>query len=476
MNFTTTTVKEKKNLLIAGGTGLIGKELGKELVKRGYKIFVLTRSPESSLMNTPYPHAPLSWKDLDSKAGRLVFEKLDGIINLAGAGIADKKWTKKYKKELWRSRIDRTRQLASACKQYPNRIRCFLSASAIGYYGERSKITYEGDKKGSGFLASLCQKWERPVQELSLRWLIFRMGTVFSEKGGFLSRISPVIQKGLGGPIAGGQQIVSWIDREDLVNMFLFGLENNISGIFNCVSPYPATNAQITQAIASRFRAKAFFPVPALLPRILFGEMSQLLTMSQNISCDKILKTGFQFQNPDLQTSLKKRIPPLNKTEKRLVFEQWLPYRKEKIFLFFFKFKNVKKITSPVLKIKVLFDSLKKPKKNSVIKYKIRIYGIPAYWTVLISSWNPYEYFTSSQKKGPFKKWIHRHSFEEIGNGTVVTDTIQYTPSLGGVGWIVTGRIIEKIIHRIFKYRRKALFSLSRQSRLLHSFKDTDSV
>ena len=476
MSFTTTTVKERKSLLIAGGTGLIGKELGQKLVKRGYKIFVLTRSPESSLINTPYPHKPLAWEDLDSKTGRLVFQKLNGIINLAGAGIADKKWTKEYKKELWRSRIDRTRQLISACKKYPNRIQCFLSASAIGYYGERPDITYEGDKKGSDFLASLSHKWERPVQELSVRWLIFRIGAVFSEKGGFLSRISPIIQKGLGGPIAGGNQIVSWIDREDLVNMFLFGLENKIAGIFNCVSPYPTTNAQITQAIARRLRVKAFFPVPTLLTRILFGEMSQLITMSQNISSDKIQQTGFQFKNPDLQTSLKKRIPQLNKIEKRLIFEQWLPYRKEKIFLFFFKFKNVKKITPPLLKIRAASDSLKKPTKNSVIKYKFRIYGMSAYWTILISSWNPHEYFTSIQKKGPFKKWTHRHSFEKMGNGTLVTNTIQYTPPLGGFGWIVTGRIIEKIIRRVFKYRRKTLFSLSRQDSLSQSFKDTDSV
>ena len=463
--------QNKKTLLIAGGTGLIGKELGKALVKKGYRIFVLTRSPKSSLLNTPYPHEPLLWEDLESEKGAKVFRQLCAIINLAGAGVANKKWTKKYKKELRRSRIERTRQLVSACRRHPHQIQCFLSASAIGYYGERINAAYEGDKKGSGFLPSLCQDWEEAVQKLSIRWVIFRIGAVFSEKGGFLGRIGPIIQTGLGGPVAGGQQLVSWIDREDLVSMFLFALESNISGVFNCVSPHPTTNAQITQAIARRYRTKAVFPVPTLLPRILFGEMSQLITMSQNISSDKIQQVGFQFQNPHWETSLRKRIPELKRTERRLVFEQWVPVKREVIFSFLSHPGNIKKLIPPDLKIKILSSFWKEIKQNTVIKSELSFYRLPFCWTVTISQWNPGESFTNTQTKGPFSKWIHQHSFETMGKGTLITDTIYYAPPLGIFGWLITGWKIEKIIQKIFKYRRQALFSLNHSKTPLNIMK-----
>ena len=297
------------NLLIAGGTGLVGKELGKKLVQEGYRVFVLTRNPEKSLLNTPYSHQPFSWEDLNSPKGQKIFCQLDGIINLAGANIANKRWTKKYKKELWSSRVDNTKQLVSACNDYGSGVRCFISASATGYYGESIEKAHEERKSGRGFLASLCGAWEEPLKELKTRFVIFRLGVVFSEKGGFLSRVVPVVQKGLGGPIGGGQQIVSWIDMEDLINMFLFALKNNISGIFNAVSPFPVTNRQLIQTLARQFQTKARLSVPALLLRAFLGEMSQVITESQNVSCEKIQRKGFQFQYPRLEDSLRKRLP-----------------------------------------------------------------------------------------------------------------------------------------------------------------------
>lgn len=297
------------NLLITGGTGLIGKELGKELFQKGYKVFVLTRNPEKSLLNTPYPHQPLSWEDLNSPKGQRIFRQFDGIINLAGANITNKRWTKKYKKELWNSRVDNTKQLVSVCNHYGSGVRFFISASATGYYGESIEKAHEEKKSGQGFLASLCKAWEEPLKDLKTRFIIFRLGIVFSEKGGFLSRIVPIVQKGLGGSIGGGQQIVSWIDMEDLVNMFLFALENNISGIFNAVSPFPVTNRQLIQAMARQFQTKARLPVPALLLRVFLGEMSQVITENQNISCEKIQRKGFRFQFPRLEDSLRKRLP-----------------------------------------------------------------------------------------------------------------------------------------------------------------------
>ena len=451
------SLKEDKNLLIAGGTGLIGRELGQILARKGYNLFVLTRNPDQSLLNTPYPHQPISWKDLSSPVGQNIFQKMDGIINLTGANIAGKKWTKKYKEKLWKSRVNTSKHLVSLCNQYPKRIRCFLSASAIGYYGNRNKPTFEGDSPGSGFLPSLCQEWEQAVQKLNIRWVIFRIGIVFSAKGGFLSHITPFIQKGLGGTMGDGRQIVSWIDIGDLTRMFVFALENNLSGVFNCVAPHTATNREIVNAIAKQFQMKPFFSVPALLPRLILGEMSQLILNSQNISCNKINQAGFQFRISHWQNSLKNHIPKQIKTEKRLIFEQWVPHERKDVFSFFSLSNNLQKITPSFLRMRIRFASDKKLKQGSIIKFKFKLYGITIRWTASITAWNPSEQFTDIQKKGPFKMWSHQHSFKSLGKGTLVQDTISYIPPFGILINFLIGWKIQKDIQRIFKYRKKAL-------------------
>lgn len=451
------------NLLIAGGTGLIGSELGKKLARKGYKLFVLTRHPQRSLNNTPYPHEPLSWKQLDSPDAKDIFRSLDGIINLTGAGIADKRWTKKYKNILWRSRLKSTKKLVAACHNYPNRIRCFLSASATGYYGNCIEPALEGNQKGVGFLPELCWNWEQAVHKLSTRWVILRIGPVFSKKGGLLQHISPLIQMGLGGPIAGGNQLVSWIDMEDLTEMFLFALEENISGVFNAVAPVPLSNRKLTEALAHHFHTKARLALPKALIRLLFGEMAELLTNNQNVTCTKIQQAGFQFENPDWRDSLKAQLPNLKKTEKQLVFEQWLPWNKETLFSFFSDIKNIKHISPSFLKLQILSGSNKRINSEALVKFKFRIYKCPLYWTARISSWNPPNHFTDKQKKGPFLKWTHKHSFESLGQGTLITDRINYIPPMGIFGWLAAGGILNKIIRQIFNYRREMLAKITKK-------------
>ena len=314
------SLKENKNLLIAGGTGLIGRELGQILAKKGYNLFVLTRKPDQSLLNTPYPHQPLSWKDLSSPIGQNIFQKIDGIINLTGASIAGKRWTKAYKKKLWRSRVNTSEQLVFLCNQYPQRIRCFLSASATGYYGDKVKTTYEGDPAGSGFLPSLCQQWEQTIQKLTIRWVIFRIGLVFSVKGGFLSYITPFIQKGLGGPLSDGKQIVSWIDIEDLTQMFVFALENNLSGVFNCVAPHTATNKEIVKAIAKRFQTKTFFSIPALFPRLMLGGNVTACFKQSKYFLQQNRTNRFSISDPSLEQLFRETHSKTKKNRKKTHF------------------------------------------------------------------------------------------------------------------------------------------------------------
>ena len=309
-----------RSVLIAGGTGLIGRELGKRLAAKGYQLTVLTRGASAP---PPCPCRLLSYKEALSckEQARKLFQKTDAVINLAGANIASKRWTKKRKEELCRSRIDTTRRLARFSSHRTSRVRCFISASGAGFYRPSyHQKAVESASPGKGFLARLCQEWERPVQELpaSVRHVIFRIAPVFSEKGGFLGKITAFLQVGLRfgsyrltGAVAGnGRQLISWIDIEDLVRLFLFALEKeSVSGVFNAAAPVPVSNKELTKDLARRFRADAVFSLPAFFFRLVFGEAAELILDSRNLSSQKTESLGFRFRFPHWRDSLDKRLP-----------------------------------------------------------------------------------------------------------------------------------------------------------------------
>lgn len=443
-------------ILISGGTGLIGKELGKALVEKNHEVLILTRNPQKAKIQCPFPHTALSWNELENHPE---LANLDHIINLAGTNVNERRWNKDFKNKIHSSRVETTKKLVIIAETRCPKLKSFVSTSAIGIYGNTErKIVTEDHPKGSSFLAHVCKNWEEAAKNLQIgRVVIFRVGIVFSDKGGALEKMVPPIQMGLGGAISGGHQFMSWIDIEDLVNMYIFALEKPIEGTFNAIAPNPITNKDLTQTIGKHLDKKTFLMVPYPALRILLGELANYLVESQKINPQKIQKEGFKFLYPKAEDSIKKRVPTLKRMGRKLIFEQWIPKTKEETFSFFSKAENLEKITPKELYFKILNISTKSIKEGTRINYKLRINGVPIKWQTLITQWNPSEGFVDRQEKGPFKNWNHFHLFKKLGNGTLIIDELDIEIPFGFLGYIATSWKVFRDVEKIFNYRRQVL-------------------
>lgn len=448
-------------ILIAGGTGLVGKELGKKLTDSSHEVFVLSRSPEGASWTCPYPQIALDWESLESHPA---IPGIDAIINLAGTSLADRRWDKKLKEELYTSRIQSTARLVEVANRRCQNLQCFISASAVGIYGNSGDLLVDEDQPHSySFLGKLCQDWEAALTPLQNgRKVIFRTGIVLSEKGGALEKIVTPIQSGMGGYLGNGQQFMSWIDIDDLVNMYLFALENPINGVFNAVAPNPVSNRDFSKTIADHLGVKLGLSIPYFAIRIAVGEMARYLMESQRVSSAKIQNKGFQFQFKKLRESIEARVPQLHGLEHRLIFEQWINKSKEELFPFFSDVKNLAKITPEHLNFQVLSSSSENVGAGTEFKYKLKIKGFYILWTSKIMEWDPPHQFIDQQEKGPYKKWRHLHQLTELAGGTVIKDVIDFEIPLGAIGYGATSWMVTKDLHDIFHHRLKAIDLLFR--------------
>jgi uncharacterized protein len=286
-------------VLISGSNGLIGQELLPALRNQSHEVITLGRHK-----------ANLLWDDLrgDSPPDRLL--GLETIIHLAGENIASKRWTAAQKERILKSRIESTRFLRQYAARHLPSLSCFISASAIGYYGNRGdELLIEESGPGQGFLAQVCREWEKaaePVHEAPLRTVQLRLGTVLSTRGGALKRLLPPFRWGLGGRLGPGTQYFSWISIEDVVRAILFILKTpSLTGPVNFSSPIPVTNAELTKLLGKALKRPTFFPVPSFMLNLLLGEMGQqLLLSSTRVYPQKLLQAGFEFRNPELLATL----------------------------------------------------------------------------------------------------------------------------------------------------------------------------
>lgn len=446
-------------ILISGGTGLVGKELGKALVKKGHEIFVLTRNVDKAVRECPFPQTPVSYNNL---ADHPWLGEIEAIINLAGANLADRRWNKKYKETIYNSRVKTTQMLVELANQKCPNLQCFVSTSGVGIYGDTgSEVVTEDHPQSFEFLGKLCQDWESPLTQLEkARPVVLRVGVVFSEKGGAFAKMVPPIQAGFGGPLGNGKQYMSWIDVEDLVNMYAFAVENKIEGTFNAVSPNPESNNKITETIANHLGTKAFFPVPYPILRLVVGEMAPHLVENQVISSQKIQDKGFVFKFGKLKDSIEKRVPNLTGMQRRVIFEQWINKPRPEVFPFFAEVKNLEDITPPNLNFKVLNSSTDNIKQGTIINYKLKIDGIPIRWQTLIKKWDPPHLFVDNQEKGPYKKWYHIHNFEDLAGGTLMTDQVDLEIPLGIVGYSAAAWKVLSDVNKIFKFRNEIISNL----------------
>lgn len=290
---------------ITGATGLLGSALLEHLRAQGHLL-----TPISRRVTGP---DGIRW---DPERGELEAQRLEGhdvVVNLSGARIAPARWTPQYKELLRTSRIQSTRLLCETLARLENKPRVLLSASAVGYYGNRppEETVDEASLPGSTFLARLCVEWEaatEAAQQAGIRTVLLRTGTVFSLRGGFLPPLLRVFRLGLGGRLGDGRQGLSWITLADWVVAveFLMG-RDDLSGPFNLTSPQPVSNAEFTRTLARLLRRPAPFVVPAPVLRLVFGgELAEeVLLGGQRAVPKRLLDAGFRFRQPDLEEALR---------------------------------------------------------------------------------------------------------------------------------------------------------------------------
>jgi uncharacterized protein (TIGR01777 family) len=285
-------------ILITGGTGLVGTKLTKMLIDKKHEVIILSRNPK----NKNEFKWDISKKYVDKKA----FENIDYIIHLAGAGIADKRWTDERKKIIIDSRVQTANLLFNTIKENNINLKGFISASGIGYYGAitTNTIFKESDSVGDDFLGEVCQKWEDAAHQfegLNIPVTILRTGIVLSEKGGALEKMRlPVIS-----PIGSGKQYLPWIHMDDLCDMYIQAIETNLKGIYNAVAPEHHTSITFSKALAKNInRPYIGICVPSFMLKLLFGELSIILLEGSRISAKKIEKNGYSFRFKTLKKAL----------------------------------------------------------------------------------------------------------------------------------------------------------------------------
>jgi uncharacterized protein (TIGR01777 family) len=294
-----------KHILLTGGTGLLGKQLTNTLLAKGYTVSHLSRKPG----NDPRVKTYL-WDIHKGVIDGNCINEVDTIIHLAGAGIADSRWTDERKKELIESRTKSIGLVYQLLKSKPHKVTTVISASGIGYYSNRGdELMTEDSPPAHDFLGICCIEWEKAVDEgeqLGLRVLKFRTGVVLDKDGGALPKLALPIKLGVGSPLGNGRAWVSWIHHQDVVAMYLYGIENaGLKGVYNMVAPTPVTNAQLTQAVARQLHRPLWAPnVPAFAIKLLFGEMSILVLGSTKVSAQKIEEAGFEFKYADIAEAL----------------------------------------------------------------------------------------------------------------------------------------------------------------------------
>lgn len=296
-------------IVVAGGSGFLGEPLVRRLTSGGHEVVVLSRNPDKVRIGRGArwdPPAVEGWAN--------EIDEADAIVNLAGENIGAGRWTEERKRKLISSRVDSTRALVEAMKRNA-RPRVFVSASAVGYYGDRGEETLdERSNAGSGFLAGVVKRWEEEARraEESARVVVSRFGVVIGPGGGALAKMLLPFKLGLGGPIGSGKQWMSWVDRDDVLRFIEWAIERTgARGIFNVTSPQPVRNRDFSKALGRVLHRPAILPVPSFMLRLALGDMAdEALLASQKVLPVRAMAEGFTFDRPALGSSLQGAVSP----------------------------------------------------------------------------------------------------------------------------------------------------------------------
>ncbi|MCB0392366.1 MAG: TIGR01777 family oxidoreductase [Bdellovibrionales bacterium] len=447
-------------IVVTGATGFLGESLSLMLLQAGHEVRILSRNTAKARTTLGLPVRYFAWKNFYEFPPVEAFEGADVIVHLMGESVADKRWTPEVKEEIYNSRIVSTANIIKLITKHNISLRAFIGGSAVGYYGNRNdeKLT-ESSKSGEDFLAKVCVDWENEVNKLppAVRKVALRTGLVLGRGQGLMEKLEFPASFNLLGTIGNGQHYMSWIHVDDWVRAAFETITNEkLSGAFNLCAPEPKTNSELTNEFLSTINKWQGPPLPEFVVKIRFGEMSKALVASQRAYPQRLLEEGFKFLYPNLKMAFN-NIYSLPINEKVFIQRQWFKSDKENVFRFFSDAHNLEKITPPFLNFKIKNLSNSKIQEGALIDYELKLHGLPIKWQTKILNWNPPHQFIDDQLKGPYARWYHQHSFEELCGGTLMEDKIYYKLPMAPLGQLIAGSFVLKDIKKIFSYRKKYL-------------------
>ncbi len=295
-------------IIVAGGTGFIGQHVCQILIENQHDVIVLSRNPAQARAHSNQKVSFVDWNALTHEIEQNI-EGAEAYINLAGAPIADARWTPARKQTLLDSRVVTTRRLVEAIERLTVKPKILINASGIGFYGAADNVSMnESSLQGQGFLAELCQQWEHEANQATnqgVRVILLRLGMVLGSDGGALSKMVTPFKIFAGGPIAPGTQTVSWIHIHDLARLIIWLLETQtVLGPVNAVAPHSVTMQEFCKTLGKALERPSWLPVPGFMLNILLGELSGMLTTGQQVEPQKITHEGFTFTYPTLEPAL----------------------------------------------------------------------------------------------------------------------------------------------------------------------------
>lgn len=444
-------------VLVTGATGFIGQRLGKALVQNGHEVVALLRKP---LANLSFPAEISLWESAKP------LKDIDAVIHLAGESIGGKRWTKERKKEILLSRTQTTEKLKAQLDAIEGRKpTVILAASAIGFYGSRGdQWLTENFNPGEGFLAETCVHWEKALEKLAnsnQRLALYRIGIVLGREGGALKEMLPIFKKGVGAVLGDGKQWMSWVDADDLVNLFLHGMENEkVRGVFNAVSPEPVTNEEFTKTLAKQIKTWLIPPAPKFALKVFLGEMSALVLQSQRVK-EKFSAEGFTYQNPRLVQSLKKIFLEVEGARGTSCSEKnseiWVSAKPAAVFDWLREGKNFSSLLPSAFNNKGCRMAEGKLQDGALLSYCWKWGFMPFRSRTMVVDWQEGKEFTTAQEKGPNTFWLVNHRLIPLGGGTLVQERVLYRIPFGFLGQIFLQGLVDRKLDAICAHRVKRL-------------------
>lgn len=461
------------NILVSGGTGFVGRALVLRLRRDGHEVTVLARDAAraGSLLGTEARIVSTNAPDVLAAE----VERAHAVVSLAGEPVIGR-WTAKHRESIRKSRTDSTRKLVEAIGKAKTPPKVFVSASAVGYYGNGGdRVLTEASPIGAGFLADVCQDWEyeaRKADSDATRVAIFRIGVVLGRGGGALEPMLPLFRAGVGGPIGSGRQYVSWIHLDDLVGMMATAItDERYAGTFNATGPEPVPFKAFAKALGRALHRPAVLPAPSFAIRAVFGKAASVLLEGQRALPERAIELGFRHRFATVDAALADlfsgesvhigpiagEVPQSAYLEKRrpiylLQTETVLDRSIEEVFHVFSRPENLGLITPPGMNFRVT-SAPDRIVEGVHIAYRLKIRGVPIRWTTRIDAWEDQVRFVDSQLEGPYASWWHEHSFRADGARTVMTDRVYYAPPLGPLGRIANALFIRNELKGVFGYR-----------------------